>query len=136
MNARGPIASALLAAAFGAGGCAQPADTDAARAVTGRFLSAVRSGDGDLACSQLTPETRAQLETTEQRQCRVAVTELKLDTGAVARVRVYITNAIVELASGEAEFLEEGDQGWRLAAVGCMPKGKPADEPYDCQLED
>jgi hypothetical protein len=53
MHARWPIAIALLAAAGGAGGCGQSADTDAARAVTGRFLAAVRSGDGTLACAQL-----------------------------------------------------------------------------------
>ena len=131
------MAVALLAAVIGAGGCGTTADNDAARVAATRFLSAMKAGDGTRACEQLTPEARAQLEKEEQRECREAVTELKIDTGAITRVRVYVLNAMVELASGEAEFLEEGQQGWRLAAVGCSPKGgKPADQPYDCELED
>jgi hypothetical protein len=137
MRARVPLAVALLVAALGAGGCGPTADSDAARTVATRFLAAVKSGNGTLACAQLTPDTRAQLEKEEQRRCREAVTQLKIDTGRVARVRVYMLNAMVELASGEAEFVEEGEQGWRLAAVGCSPKGgRPVDEPYDCELED
>jgi hypothetical protein len=100
-------------------------------------MAAVESGDGEVACAQLSPQTRGQLEEQEQRQCREAVTELRLEAGSVARVRVYALNAMVELSSGEAEFLEQGAQGWRLSAVGCEPQaGKPADRPYDCQLED
>jgi hypothetical protein len=134
---RGPTAIALLAAALTAGGCARDADSEQARVVTTRFLAAVGSGDGDVACEQLSPNTRAKLEEQEQRQCREAVTGLRLEPGSVARVDVYALNAFVELSSGEAAFLEDGEEGWRLSAVGCTPqKDKPKDLPYDCRLED
>jgi hypothetical protein len=65
-----------------------------------------------------------------------AVTELELERGSVVRVHVYVLNAMVELSSGETAFLDEGEEGWRLSAVGCKPVGgKPADRPYDCELE-
>jgi hypothetical protein len=120
--------------AFAAAGCG--ADDSTVRATAQRFVDAAGSDDGDTACAQLTPDTRAALEEQEQRECRVAVTDLKLEVGTIDSVRVYAFNAIVELSSGEAEFLEKGSQGWRLSAVGCTPaKGRPKDEPYDCELE-
>jgi hypothetical protein len=55
---------------------------------------------------------------------------------SVARAQVYITSAKVDLADGESAFLDRTPAGWKLAAVGCKPKGsKPADRPYDCELE-
>jgi hypothetical protein len=132
MRARACIALALLAMA--AAGCG--ADDDTVRGVADRFVTAAGSGDGETACAQLTPDARATLEEEEQRECRVAVTELKLEPGEIDSVRVYAFNAIVELSSGEAAFLEKGAQGWRLSAVGCTPaKGRPKDQPYDCELE-
>jgi hypothetical protein len=133
MRFRACLAVALLALA--AAGCG--ADDDTASSVAQRFVAAAQGGDGDTACAQLTPDTRAALEDEEQRECRVAVTDLKLEPGSVSAVRVYVTNAVVELSSGEAEFLEKGAEGWRLSAVGCTPaKGRPKDQPYDCELED
>jgi hypothetical protein len=127
----------VLVAGVAASGCGQDGAAATASAVSDRFMTAVESGDGELACAQLTPEARAALESQEQRQCREAVTELRLESGSVTRVRVYALNAMVELSSGEAEFLEQGEQGWRLSAVGCEPQaGMPADRPYDCRLED
>jgi hypothetical protein len=127
----------LVVAALATSGCGQDGAAATARSVTDRFMTAVESGDGEVACAQLSPETRGQLESEEQRECREAVTELRLEAGSVTRVRVYALNAMVELSSGEAEFLEQGGEGWRLSAVGCEPQaGKPADRPYDCQLED
>ena len=136
MRKRAPLAIGLLLAALAAGGCAPDADSDTARTVTTRFLGAVGSGDGELACAQLSPNARAQLEKEEQRECREAVTDLKVEPGSVTKVQVYALNAIVDLSSGESAFLEKGSQGWRLDAVGCQPqKGKPSDVPYDCQLQ-
>ena len=134
--ARHLLTFCLLATAIAGAGCGQDANAATARDVTARFLSAVGSGDGTVACEQLSPQTRAELEKEEQRECRAAVTGLRLQAGSVAHVRVYVGNAMVELSSGEAAFLEEGAEGWRLSAVGCVPHGgKPADHPYDCQLQ-
>jgi hypothetical protein len=130
------LSLALLAAAVSLAGCGNAGD-DAVRGVTGRFVDAEGSGNGEAACAQLSPQTRAELEKSEQRQCSVAVTHLRLKPGGVARVEVYVMNAMVELTSGETEFLEQGKEGWRLTAVGCTSRGgKPADQPYDCQLQD
>ena len=104
----------LIATVAAIAGCGGSANDAAVRGVAGRFLDGVGSGDGKTACAQLSPQTRAELEKS-----------------------VYVLNAMVELTSGETEFLEEGSQGWRLTAVGCTPRaGEPVDQPYDCKLQD
>src|SRR4051794_33115460 len=110
---------ALVALVVVAAGCGRSDDETTARAVTDRFFAAVESGDGEQACAQLSPDTRAELEQQEQRPCRDAVTELQLEGGSVVSAQVYVLNAIVELSSGEAAFLDQGQQGWRLSAIGC-----------------
>jgi hypothetical protein len=131
------MAIALLAVGLGSAGCGAGPDQAAARAATERFLTAVEAHDGVQACAQWSPQTRAELEKQEQRECREAVTGLRLEPGSVTRVQVYVLNAMVELSSGEAAFLEEGPEGWRLSAAGCTAqRDKPADNPYDCVLQD
>jgi hypothetical protein len=117
-------------------GCGPGSDKATARSVTDRFFAALGSGNGDEACAQLSPDTRSELESQESKPCREAITGLGLDSGSVASVNVYIVNAMVELSNGEAAFLDHGEEGWRLSAVGCKDQGKPADRPYDCDLED
>ena len=133
----GLIAIVLLAVGCGSAGCGGAADVADVRAVSERFSAAVEAQDGERACAQLTSQARAQLEEQEQRQCREAITGVRLEPGSVTRVRVYVLNAMVELSNGEAQFLEQGQEGWRLSALGCTPqKGMPRDHPYDCQVED
>jgi hypothetical protein len=135
-RARLGLTLTVLAIVATAAGCGRTDDETTARAVTDRFLAAVESGDGERACAQLSPDTRAELEKQEQRPCREAVTELELAGGSVVQAHVYVLNAMVELSSGEAAFLDQGEEGWRLSAIGCTPVGgKPADRPYDCELE-
>jgi hypothetical protein len=137
LRPHGLIAIVLLAVGCGSAGCGGGTDVADVRAVSGRFSAAVEAGDGERACAQLSPQTRAQLEEQEQRQCREAITGVRLEPGSVTRVQVYMLNAMVELSNGEAEFLEQGKEGWRLSALGCTPqKDKPRDQPYDCQVED
>lgn len=136
LRTHGPLAIALLAAALATAGCGRGSDQATVRAVSDRFFAALQSGDGEQACTQLSADTRAELESQEQKPCREAITGLGLEGAPVARVRVYVLSAIVELSSGEAAFLDDGLQGWRLSAVGCKSHGKPADRPYDCELED
>jgi hypothetical protein len=136
VRARVRLTTALLVLLVVGAGCGRSDDETTARTVTDRFLAAVESGDGEQACAQLSPDTRAELEKQEQRPCREAVTELELEGGTVVRAQVYLLNAMVELSSGEAAFLDQGEEGWRLSAIGCTPEGgKPADRPYDCELE-
>ena len=136
-TARGLPPVVLLAIVCTSAGCGGAADVADVRAVSERFSAAFEAQDGERACAQLTPQTRAQLEEQEQHQCREAITGVRLEPGSVDRVRVYVLNAMVELSNGEAQFLEQGQEGWRLSALGCTPqKGMPRDHPYDCQVED
>jgi hypothetical protein len=128
------LALAVIAALLS--GCGPDADQATARAVTDRFFAALGAGDGEQACAQLTPDTRAELESQEGKPCREAITGLGLEGAPVARVDVYIVDATVELSNGDAAFLDQGQEGWRLSAAGCKDEGKPADRPYDCDLED
>jgi hypothetical protein len=137
LRARLPALIVLLAIACGGAGCGGGTDVAEVRTVSESFWAAVEAQDGERACAQLTPQTRAQLEEQEQHQCREAITGVRLEPGSVTGVQVYMLNAIVELSNGEAEFLEQGKEGWRLSAVGCTPrKDKPVDHPYECQVED
>jgi hypothetical protein len=112
------LAVALVLAAM-AGGCGRDGDRDDVQAVTDRFYAALEAGDGETACAQLSTDTRTEVE-----------------GGDLTRVQVYVTNAKADLASGESAFLSYTEDGWRLSAVGCQPVGgKPADRPYDCELE-
>jgi len=126
----------LVGLAIAVAGCGRAGDRADARAVTARFLAALERGDGAAACAQLSPATRVTLEDEEQKPCREAIGSLGLQASPVTRLRIYVTNAKADLASGDSAFLSQGAQGWRLSAVGCRPaRGKPADAPYDCALE-
>ena len=76
-----------------------------------------------------------ELRQAEKRSCPDAIGEVELEPGAVTRVHVTLTNAKVDLASGESLFLSEQAVGWRISALGCKPQGKPADEPFECELQ-
>jgi hypothetical protein len=131
---RSLFAIALLLV-LGAAGCGRESDATTARTVTDTFFAALDADDGERACAQLSPDTRATLERQEQTSCREAIAGLGLQGATVARVQVFVTNALVELTNGEAAFLDYGAQGWRLSAVGCTSEGKPVDRPFDCELE-
>jgi hypothetical protein len=60
----------VLILVVAAAGCGRTDDETTARTVTDDFLAAVESGDGEQACAQLSPDTRAGLEKQEQRPCR------------------------------------------------------------------
>jgi hypothetical protein len=129
------LAVALVLAAM-AGGCGRDGDRDDVQAVTDRFYAALEAGDGETACAQLSTDTRTELESQEQEACAEAVGSLEVEGGDLTGVQVYVTNAKADLASGESAFLSYTEDGWRLSAVGCQPVGgKPADRPYDCELE-
>jgi hypothetical protein len=130
------LAVVAVGAVLGAAGCGRGDDRAAVRAVTDRFFAAVDSQDGRTACAQLSPSTRTELQSQEQKACSKAVTALELQRGTVIQVEIYLRSAAVELSSGETAFLDQGERGWRLSAVGCRPEsGKPSDRPYDCELE-
>jgi hypothetical protein len=120
---------------LGLAACGRSSARDDVRAVTERFFAAVESGDGETACEQLSPNTRAELESQEQQDCREAITELQLEGGTVSSLDVFALNAVVELSNGEIAYVDDGAEGWRLSAVGCTPQEKPPDRPADCELK-
>jgi hypothetical protein len=123
------IAGVLLTGACGT------ADREAdVTAVSDRFHAALEEGDGGAACAELNSETAKKLERQEKRPCEDAILELELPAGARADgVDVYMTSAYATLAGAGAAFLDEGAEGWKISAAGCVPSG--ADQPYDCELE-
>jgi hypothetical protein len=135
---RSSLATALCLAllAILAAGCGAGDQRAHVRIVTERFLAAVAGGDGRAACAELSPDARSELESQEQQACAGAVGGLDLHSSTIERVQVYVTNAKVDLRNGDTLFLDEGAEGWRLSAIGCqVVGGKPADRPYDCELE-
>jgi hypothetical protein len=117
-------------------GCGTADDRTQARAVTERFVTAFEQHRGQEACEQLSDATAEELETQEQKPCEEAITEVEFTGGTVAKTEVYVTNAKVDLTSGESLFLNREASGWKLSAVGCRAtEGAPTDQPLDCELE-
>ena len=114
------------------GGCGTADDRDQARAVTQRFYDAVRADDGAAACLQLSQA----LAEEEGNRCERDVTGLDVADAEITSVEVYVTSAKVDTAGSGSAFLDRGPSGWKIAAAGCAPGGKPASHPFDCELED
>jgi hypothetical protein len=129
---RAAAAACLLAIA--AAGCGTGERADDAAAVTERFHAALEANDGAAACDQLSEETASKLEQQEKKQCEEAILGLELRKGGtVADTRVDVTSAVATLAEGDSDFLDEGPDGWKIAAAGCVPT--LPDQPYECELE-
>jgi hypothetical protein len=111
-------------------GCGTADDRDEARAVTQRFYDAVRADDGAAACQELSQA----LAEEEGDRCERDVKQL--ETSRITGVEVFVTSAKVDTADAGSAFLNRGPSGWKIAAVGCAPGGKPASHPFDCELED
>jgi hypothetical protein len=125
------IALAVLVLAAGCGTADREADV---AAVTDRFHAALEADDGGAACAELGGETIKKLEQQEKRPCEQAILELDLPSGVrAASADVYITSAYADLGEAGADFLDEGPNGWKISAAGCMPS--EPDQPYDCELE-
>ena len=121
----------LLPATAGCGTADREADV---AAVTDRFHAAVKADDGSGACAELGSETIKKLEQQEKRPCPQAILELDLPPGArTTSADVYITSAYADLGKDGADFLDEGPDGWKISAAGCLPSDP--DRPYDCELE-
>jgi hypothetical protein len=136
MGRRLLIAMAIVTASAALAGCGRDGDRAQVRAVTDRFFAALHDGDEQAACAQLSTDTRSELESQEGKPCRQAIGSVGLQPARVTRVQVFITNAKADLGSGESLFLDQGPDGWELSALGCKPEGgKPADRPYDCELQ-
>ena len=115
-------------------GCGTADDRDQARAAVERFYEAVRAGDGTAACEELGEGLLEQVGS--QKQCSGVITTFDYEGGDVVGTEVYITAAKVDLSGGESVFLSREDAGWKLSALACKAeKGKPADRPWECEVE-
>jgi hypothetical protein len=125
----------FLVAALAAG-CGTSDDRDQSRATTERFYTAIREDDGAAACGELSDSLLEQVESQTEQSCEAVITRFQYDGGGIDGVEVYITNAKVDLTSGESAFLSRESDGWKLSAIGCKAeKGKPADRPFECEAE-
>jgi len=126
------VLACLLLASLAACGTADR-ERDAA-AVTERFHAALEADDGQAACEELSEETASKLEQEEKKSCDEAILELDLPKGGTVAVRrVSVRSALMQLAEGGADFLDEGPEGWKISAAGCEPTA--AEQPYECELE-
>src|SRR3712207_6794318 len=94
------LALALVASL--AAGCGTADDRDEARATVERFYEAVRADDGKAACEELGESLLEAVESQTQQPCAGVITRFEYEGGAVDRTAVFITNAKVDLASGES----------------------------------
>lgn len=125
---------AVSLVAIGLAGCGQEANRDAVRATTQRFLVAYAAHKDAAACETLSADAVKELESQESAPCPQSIGKVKLAGGKIAEVEVTVTNAKVDLVSGESLFLSEQADGWKITALGCRSAGKPADKPFDCEL--
>ena len=136
MFRRLPLAPVVALAAVLGAGCGTADDRDQARATVERFYDAIRQDDAEAACEQLGEPLLEQLESQAQGPCPGAITRLGYEGGAIVATEVFITNAKVDLSSGESAFLSRETDGWKLSALACMAEeGKPADRPFECEVE-
>jgi hypothetical protein len=129
-------ALAVLAVLALVAGCGTSDDRDEARATVDRFYEAIGADNGEAACAELGEALLDQVESQTQQSCRGAITSFEYEGGSIAKTQVFIANAKVDLDSGESAFLSRETDGWKLSAIACKAqKGKPADRPFDCEVE-
>jgi hypothetical protein len=102
------------------------------RSVAEGFYGAVARHDGAAACTRLSSDTRQALEQQASAPCARAVVHLKLSGRRAHIVRVYSTDAAVELVDGDTVFLQDTNEGWRIDAAGCRPQNRG--EPAECEV--
>ena len=97
------------------------------------FLAAAAAHDTATACTLLTPRTREELATSDGASCTDALPADRLRDVPVGSAQVWSDWAKVDTPAG-AIFLTELDNGWRVAAAGCTPRGESL--PYKCVVGD
>jgi hypothetical protein len=132
--ARLTSAVAITCLLFGAGCGTAGREADVA-AVADSFQAALEERDGAAACARLNAQTAVTLERQEKRPCEEAILGLELKADARASgAEVYVTSGYADLGRAGVVFLDQGPEGWRISAAGCM--SRTGDRPYECELED
>jgi hypothetical protein len=124
-------AGALCAAAWLTTGCSGQARTQDVRSAADSFLTALSNSDWTSACDALLPKTREQLESMTGSDCSEALQSLNLQPAQTDAVEIWGDQALAR-TNGDALFLTELDDGWRIRAAGCQTRGE---QPAECELE-
>ncbi|MEW2584941.1 hypothetical protein [Streptomyces virginiae] len=128
-----PGALALLVAVAALGGCgASEPRLDGARRAATAFEETLARADYVAACALLAPQTRRQLEQDSDKPCGSALADEGLPVADPVRTtQVYGRQALLRL-EGDALFLSQFDDGWKVVAAGCQPE---SGEPYQCAVK-
>jgi hypothetical protein len=125
------ILPALLGLVLAACGSVGERRSDAETAAVG-FERLLRADDQAGLCAALAPETRGELEESEQASCAKAIASQEIPLGGTAhRVDLYGRQARVVL-DADTLFLSLFPDGWKVVAAGCTPR---PGEPYQCMLQ-
>lgn len=123
------VVAGLLAAVV-LSGCA-PTQNAGVRAVALRFYTAYSQDEPGVACDQLAPRTKSELEQSAGKPCAEALPEEEVpEVDTPVDVRVFGTAAQVRW-SGETTFLARFQGGWKVMAAACAER---SDQPYDCAI--
>jgi hypothetical protein len=110
-------------------GCAGDAREDSAGQAAQRFTTAISSGDLAAACVMLAPLTRDDL-LNDAADCAEALGSEQLPASPVGEVSIWGDRAQVRTDT-DVLFLAEFEDGWRVVAAGCQPRGEL---PYRCRV--
>src|SRR4051812_8299950 len=123
-----PFAIGLLVTACGGIG----GNAGGARAAAESFTTAVQQQDFATACDLLAPETKRELESSQEQSCDQALGQQELDEeGGVSKAEVYGRSGRAMVGT-DTIFLSRFPNGWRVTAAGCRPR---EDLPYECELQ-
>jgi hypothetical protein len=114
----------------GAAACGAGERDSGASAVAEAFSAAIASGDAAAACDALAPETVEVLSVSQGAPCEESLKPQELPSGAVSDVQVWGDRAQVR-TEGDVLFLVELEDGWKVAAAGCVEQGE---RPYLCEV--
>lgn len=121
-----------LELAVGLSGCAGAQEADVTQ-VADRFYEAVERGDGAAACALLAPETKAELETTEQALCAEAILEQSVPA-TERRVEAQVFGTMAQLRyDTDTVFLADFPDGWKVMAAVCTAAGP--EKRYGCDVK-
>lgn len=117
-------------AAISLAGCA-PTQAEGVRATAVRFYKAYSNDEPGVACDQLAPRTKSELEQSAGKPCAEALPEEDVpEVDEPLAVHVFGSQAEVTW-SGESTFLARFQGGWKVMAAACAER---SDQPYDCAI--
>ena len=113
---RRPLIIALVLLSLGAAGCGRDGDRENATAVAERFLAAIGSGDGVVACGLLAAHRKA--PEAEEPKVREAIGGVDVHAGSPIAVELYLVEHEADLDNGE----DARSCPRRLTVTGSRPR--------------